>query len=380
MTHPRVQMGAVLVPLAAVLFSFLMPSQADGEIVEEIAARVNDAIVTRSELQLRRNQIARQLADRYKGEELQARLRGAQDKLLFDMINEELLIQQAKLNFDMDRYFSKMKEDWMRINGIKTPAELNTMLEKEGLTQEGFRRLLLRGNVPRDILQFEVARKVSVSPEEIESYYKEHLDQFVRPGAVKLREIVILDQQRGREAARALVDKILARLAAGEEFAALAKELSESPSGEKGGLVGPFHSGELAPVVEDEAFHLPVGTVGNPIETSFGFQIIMVDSRTDTRTASLPEVSREVEEKVRQKKYSSSVDYFLMDLWRVNRIRVNPRYAIGILEDGGPYADRETLMPDDGEEMGPPAARKTEESGAGPAAEESGEEDGDQQE
>ena len=132
------------------------------EIVEEIAVRVNDQVIVRSEMQARRSSISRQIQAEVPPEQQEAILATAQESVLFDMINEELLVQQANLSFDMEKYFDNLKQDFMRKNEIKTEAELSDLLGKEGLTLVEFRRLLIRSNVPQDMLQFDVARRLVV--------------------------------------------------------------------------------------------------------------------------------------------------------------------------------------------------------------------------
>jgi parvulin-like peptidyl-prolyl isomerase len=335
-----------LAPLVALgLAAGLVPRPAAAEIIEEIAARVNDAIIARSELQSRREQVARQILAEFEGESAERLLNEAQDSVLFDMINEELLIQQAKLNFDMDKYFGNLKSQFKETNEITSDRELEELLRGEGITQDEFRRMLLRGNVPRDVLQFEVARKISVSPAEIEAYYADHQSEFARPGEVTLREIVILEEPRGRDEARTLAEDLLTRHAAGEDFAELAREYSESASKDRGGLTGPFRTGDLAPILEMQAFELPVGGVGEPISTSYGFHLIKVEERTETSVAALSEVTDQIEGTIRQQKYAADVEAYLQRLWKENQVVVSPRYAVGRLADGGPYATLEEILP-----------------------------------
>jgi peptidyl-prolyl cis-trans isomerase SurA len=327
------------------LLALLLPWGASrAEILEEIVARVNDQVIVRSELQTRRGQVARQLADTMQGDELEQALAEAQDSLLLNMINEELLVQQARLNFDMEKYFDNLKNEFKRNNDITTDSQLNELLRGEGLTMDEFRRILLRSNVPSDVLQFEVARQLAVSPEEIQAYYEQHRDEFSTPGAVTLREIVILEEGRSRDEARSLADQVVARARGGEEFAALAAELSEAPSADDGGLVGPFAAGELAPALEELAFSLPPGQVAEPVATSYGFYILMVESRTEAEVAPLSQVRSQIDGAVRQEKYSRDVAAFLGKLWGTNQIVVNPRYATGALAEGGPYATLEEIL------------------------------------
>jgi peptidyl-prolyl cis-trans isomerase C len=72
---------------------------------------------------------------------------------------------------------------------------------------------------------------------------------------------------------------ILKRLAAGEDFAALAKRFSKCPSGEKGGDLGWFGKGMMVPGFEKTAFEADEGKVSGPVKTQFGYHLILVTGR-----------------------------------------------------------------------------------------------------
>jgi len=80
--------------------------------------------------------------------------------------------------------------------------------------------------------------------------------------------------RRSRAEARAQAGAALARAAAGEPLAVLAEELSDGPSGPRGGDLGPFGQGVMDPRFEAAAFRLAVGEVSAVVETPFGFHII----------------------------------------------------------------------------------------------------------
>jgi len=336
------------------------------EIIEEIAARVNDSIIVRSEVQERRAALSRQIAEEVAPEEREAILVRAQENVLFDMINQELLVQQARLSFDMDKYFDNLQKDFMQKNGISTKPELDVFVTNAGMTADEFRRLLLRSNVPQDVLQFEVARKLVVKPEQIQTYYDENPDRFDLPGEVSLGEIVILAGSRGREEARTLALDAVARIRAGEPFDQVAREVSEAPSKENGGTIGPLKTGDLSPILEERAFSLPLGTVSEPVETSYGFNILTVISRVDAGAAPLADVQDKIERILREKKYAEDLDRYLGKLWADNQVVVNPRYATGKLVDGGPYATLEELLAGE-QPLGPgPEDQQGEGTGAPP--------------
>jgi hypothetical protein len=79
---------------------------------------------------------------------------------------------------------------------------------------------------------------------------------------------------RSKEQARARAEQVLAKLGAGEDFAALARAWSDDPTAAAGGDLGTVAPGQLVPAFEDAAFALPVGSRSTLVETPYGFHII----------------------------------------------------------------------------------------------------------
>ncbi|MBI4955106.1 MAG: peptidyl-prolyl cis-trans isomerase [Myxococcales bacterium] len=79
---------------------------------------------------------------------------------------------------------------------------------------------------------------------------------------------------RSKAEAQQQADSLLAQLQAGGDFAALAREHSDCPSGKSGGDLGAFGRGQMVKAFEDTAFGLPVGGTSGVVETDFGYHII----------------------------------------------------------------------------------------------------------
>jgi len=81
-------------------------------------------------------------------------------------------------------------------------------------------------------------------------------------------------ETRTKEEARALIDDVKAKIADGIDFAELAGEVSDCPSGSNGGSLGEFGRGQMVKIFEDTAFGLDVSETSEIIETEFGFHVI----------------------------------------------------------------------------------------------------------
>jgi peptidyl-prolyl cis-trans isomerase C len=71
------------------------------------------------------------------------------------------------------------------------------------------------------------------------------------------------------------------RIAAGEDFAELAKQYSSCPSGQDGGSLGEFGPGMMVPEFDTVVFSAPLNDVQGPVQTQFGYHLLEVTSRTE---------------------------------------------------------------------------------------------------
>ena len=123
---------------------------------------------------------------------------------------------------------------------------------------------------------------VSVSPAEIEAYYRANRKQFERPGRAVVRLVSIdkaptaADTAAALERARALRQEILD----GADFSEVARrESADSGSAARGGDLGSFRRNEMIAPFAEAVWSLPIGRVSEPVQTAFGFHLIRVDRR-----------------------------------------------------------------------------------------------------
>jgi peptidyl-prolyl cis-trans isomerase C len=82
-------------------------------------------------------------------------------------------------------------------------------------------------------------------------------------------------------ASESACNELKEQIAQGGDFAALAQEHSQCPSGAQGGELGTFGPGQMVREFDEVVFSAPVGEVQGPVQTQFGFHLVEVTSRTD---------------------------------------------------------------------------------------------------
>jgi len=142
---------------------------------------------------------------------------------------------------------------------------------------------------------------VELSSDEIQNYYDANVTRYQHPEQRRARHILFRIEAEAtaeeRERVRKSAEETLARLEGGEEFAALARTLSEDTiSAEQGGDLGFFGRGQMVPSFEEAVFQTEVGELAPLTDSPFGLHVIQV---TDNREAGLTPLEQ-VEESIRQ--------------------------------------------------------------------------------
>ena len=133
-----------------------------------------------------------------------------------------------------------------------------------------------------------------VPPAALESWYREHAETAALPERLRLRHILVPSRQEAEAAKR--------RLDAGEEFGAVAREVSADPSAEAGGDQGELALDDLPAAFAPHVAALEPGAVGEPLQASDGWHLFQVVERLPRRERSLEELAPEIEARLRQER------------------------------------------------------------------------------
>jgi len=171
-----------------------------------------------------------------------------------------------------------------------TEAQLIAYLEQQGTTLETYQDSL-RVDAERQLREAAVGEAVAglIAPTEDEllAFYEANIADYDRVERIRASHVLVEDLETAREV-RALVDE-------GADFAELASIYSiDTGSRENGGDLDFFERGVMVSEFEEAAFALRVGEVSDPVQSEFGYHIILLTDREEARTPSLDEVRGEV--------------------------------------------------------------------------------------
>lgn len=166
----------------------------------------------------------------------------------------------------------------------------------------------------RKLVEEKTANVTNASAVEVTKFYEENIDSFKTPENVTASHILLAFKPEDTEAAKAQkkkdIEKIRADILAGGDFETAAKDKSDCPSSKRGGSLGTFARGQMVPEFENAAFSQTPGTVGDVVETQFGYHLIKVTEHKQAGIRPLSEVKDQLEEYLTGKsKQEALLDY-----------------------------------------------------------------------
>jgi len=151
--------------------------------------------------------------------------------------------------------------------------------------------------------------KATVSDADVRRQYNDTIEQYQTPEQIRASHILISTEGKDEAAARKQAEDLLAKVKAGEDFAALAKAHSDD-AGTKanGGDLDYFGHGRMVPEFENVAFAMQPGQVSDVVKTQFGFHIIKLTDKKPGTTRSLDEVKSQITEQLKFRRAQEGVE------------------------------------------------------------------------
>jgi peptidyl-prolyl cis-trans isomerase SurA len=232
-------------------------------------------------------------------------------QLLDRIIENRLQLQQAqteKLTVE-DAEIAEQFAEVMKKVGAGSEADLDAILKKQGVTLETVKKRIREQMLVQKLIRRRVALRVSVTEEDVDRYLEENRDKLETGLTFVARHIFFAPAAgRGEEGwkdARARAEAAWGRIQAGADFAEVAREVSDDPTGKSGGELGTLRRGELATEIEAAILALAPGEVSRPVRSGVGVHLFRLDSREALQGDALTQARNQIREILYREKYQA---------------------------------------------------------------------------
>jgi len=309
-------------------------STGEGAVVEEIIARVNNEIITKSELDKAEataiEEATQDCKNRCTPEQLQTAIADEKKNALRHLIDQSLLVQRGKdmgtsVETDVIKRLDQIRTD----NKLDSMEELEKAVTSQGLNWEDFKSNIRNTILTQKVIGNEVGSHITISKEEVQKYYDEHKAEFVRPEQVALREIEVKTEGQPAEKVPDLkkkADTALKRVQDGEDFGEIAKRLSDGSTAKQGGYLGIYKKGELSKQLEDAVFVMKKNQLTEVMETKQGFLILQVMEHYDEGQQALAKVENEITNKLYEARMEPALREYLKTLREQSYVIIKPGF------------------------------------------------------
>jgi peptidyl-prolyl cis-trans isomerase SurA len=321
--------------LLAIGSALLLPSLSSADtVVEEIIARVNNEIITRTEYIRSRDQLKQEVqqqdaanADRLFAER--------QRDVLRDLIDQQLLLQKGKdLGINGDTELIKRLDEMRKQMNLETMEDLEKAAEAQGASYEEFKQNLRNQIITQRVIGQEVGQKLAMNKEDEKKFYELHKAEMEQPEQVRLSEILIAPKTSAKPAAadgkpepaseaeteaalaaaKAKAQDVLDQIQKGAKFEDLAKKYSDGPSAKEGGDLGLFKRGTLAKELDDKVFAMKAGERTDVIRSKQGYMILEVSEHQMAGVPTLKEVEPRIQDALYMQKLQPALRAYLTTL------------------------------------------------------------------
>ena len=276
-----------------------------------VLAKVNGQDITEAEVQKVLGMFMKQMGGRMPPDQVQTAIPRIRERIVEELIMRRVMMDAvAKEGISLsDTEFAEVKAELAE--ELPPGTTLESYMAETGTTEAEMREQM----AVRKMIIAQAESVAKPSDEEIQKFYDENKEGFAQSESVTASHILIkvdpADDEAAKAAKRERIEGLRKQLAEGADFAELAKANSDCPSASAGGDLGSFGKGQMVPAFEDAAFSQAVGTVGEVVETQFGYHLIKVTERNDAKTQDFGEVKTRISDILFSQKQQDAVKAFV---------------------------------------------------------------------
>jgi peptidyl-prolyl cis-trans isomerase SurA len=294
---------------------------------------VNGDIILKSELENAKVTLRNELmqGEKLQGAQLEQAFAERQKVLLRDLIDQQLLLQQAKdmgLNADLEvvKTMERMRQEYK----FESLEALEAAIVAQNLAVEDYKQQIRTRYLTGQVLGREVYPRIIITQEEMRKYYDTNQKNFDRPAGLQLSEIVFSTENKSPEevaAQKKKAEDTLAALKKGDDFAETARRVSEAPTSQDGGFLGFFPTGQLQKALEDAANKLEKGQTSEVLTLPYGLVILKLDDKHGGGILSFELAQKEIGDVLFQQHVQPKIREYLTKLRSEGFIEIKPGYV-----------------------------------------------------
>jgi peptidyl-prolyl cis-trans isomerase SurA len=326
-------------------------------VVEEIIARVNNSIITRSDFERSKEQ----LKDEIKQQDPSNSSKTYEEKekdVLRDLIDRQLLLEKGKdLGITADTDLVKRLDEMRKQMNLDSMEDLEKAAQSQGVSFEDFKQNLRDQIITQQVIGREVGGHLNITKDEEQRFYEAHKSEMERPEEIRLSEILVAIKsstpvpaatdatapkpagaasppptappaptEADVAAAEAKAKGLLDQIHKGATFEEVAKKNSDGPSASQGGDLGYFERGKLSKELEDRTFAMKAGDVTDVIRTKQGFVILKVAEHQQAGVPTMKQVEPKIQDALYYDKLQPALRAYLTKLREDAFIDIRPGY------------------------------------------------------
>jgi peptidyl-prolyl cis-trans isomerase SurA len=312
----RLLSSTVLLCLAA------LPASSADTVIEQIVARVNDQIITRTEYNRSRDQLKQEIQQQSVADPDKALAERDKD-VLRDLIDRQLLLEKGKdLGITAETELIKRLDEMRKQMKLDSMEELEKAANAQGVAFEDFKQNMKEQIITQQVIGREVGSHMALSKDDEQKFYDEHKEDLRQPEQIRLSEILVAsavaaakdsapEDPQALAAAQAKANGLLAEIRKGAKFEDVAKKNSGGPTAAQGGDLGYFKRGTLAKELEDKTFAMKPGEVSDVIRTKQGFVILSVVEHQEAGIPPFKDVEAKVQDAMYMQKLQPALRAYL---------------------------------------------------------------------
>ncbi len=304
---------ATLLPLASLCRGAVA---AEPEVIDGIAAVVNNDVITYSQVRALSAPKEKLLRSQFRGEELAAKIKEARAAAVKDLIDRQLIVQAFKKDGYQipDHFLDQRVHDVIQENFGGDRNTFIKTLQAQNFTLGDFRKLEADKMIVQAMRHKNVQLDTLISPNKIQDYYHQHRAEFTSKEQIKLRMIMIPARESDQAAQKAMAEEILSKLVNGAEFERMAQIYSEDSTRDLGGDWGWIDDKTLSAPLSEVAFALKPGEISKVVDVGGNHYILKVEARQGGEVKPFKDVRNDIEARLRQDQARELQEHWLASL------------------------------------------------------------------